>query len=174
MGLSTVFGIVKQHNGYITVRSEPLKGTTFDIYLPLAGATVQHTTAASPAAEGGSETILVIEDDRDVRNMVTRILSNQGYATMEASNGDDAIRVFDEHRNTINLIILDVVMPGKNGREVFDEIARIDPGVKVIFMSGYTGDVLIDKGVEKETVDFLQKPLSVMTLLTKVREVLDR
>ena len=174
LGLATVYGIVKQHGGYITVRSEPLKGTTFDIYLPLAGATVQQTTVASPAAEGGSETVLVIEDDRDVRNMVTRILSNQGYATLEAANGDDAIRVFDEHKNTINLVILDVVMPGKNGKEVFDEIARIGPGVKAIFMSGYTGDILIDKGVEKETVDFLQKPLSVTTLLTKVREVLDR
>ena len=89
-------------------------------------------------------------------------------------NGDDAIRVFDEHKETIDLVILDVVMPGKNGKEVFDEIARIDPGVKAIFMSGYTGDVVIDKGVQKENVDFLQKPLSVTKLLAKVREVLDR
>jgi two-component system NtrC family sensor kinase len=174
LGLASVYGIVKQHEGYITVRSQLFKGTTFDIYLPLVEATVQQPAVTSAALQGGSETILVLEDDRDVRNMITKILSNQGYDTLEAANGDDAIRVFEEHKEKIKLVILDVVMPGKNGREVFDEITRIEPRAKAIFMSGYTGDIVIDKGIQKEDVEFLQKPLSVAKLLAKVREVLDR
>ena len=174
LGLASVYGIVKQHGGYITVTSEILKGTTFDIYLPLVDATVHQPAATSAALQGGSETILVLEDDLDVRNMITKILSNQGYATIEAANGDDAIRVFEEHKKKIKLVILDVVMPGKNGREVFDEITRIEPKAKAIFMSGYTGDIVIDKGIRREDVEFLQKPLSVVKLLAKVREVLDR
>ncbi len=106
--------------------------------------------------------------------MIAQILAGQGYAVVEASGGDDAIEVYKEHREKINLVILDVVMPGKNGKEVFDEIAGIDPKVRAIFMSGYTGDVVIEKGVEQDRVDFLQKPLSVAKLVNKVREVLDR
>ena len=174
LGLASVYGIVRQHNGYITVTSALLKGTTFDIYLPLVEAPVETEPAAGADVTGGSETILVLEDDRAVRNMIVRILTSQGYATLEASNGDDAIRVYNEHKDTVRLILLDVVMPGKNGREVFDEIARIEPGVKAIFMSGYAGDIVVEKGVQKDRVDFLQKPVSVPKLLGKVREVLDR
>jgi two-component system cell cycle sensor histidine kinase/response regulator CckA len=93
---------------------------------------------------------------------------------LEAANGDDALRVFNDHQDRIDLVILDVVLPGKNGREVFDEIASIRSGAKTIFMSGYTGDVVIDRGVREESVDFLQKPLSVEKLLAKVREVPER
>ncbi len=93
---------------------------------------------------------------------------------LEASNGNDALGVFHEYGEKIGLLILDVVMPGKNGKEVFDEIARTAPGVKAIFMSGYTGDVVIGKGVQRNSVDFLEKPLSAAKLLVKVREVLDR
>ena len=174
LGLASVYGIVKQHEGYITVTTQLLKGTTFDIYLPLVDEAIGKTTAARVEVKGGSETILVLEDDQDVKSMMTKMLSGQGYTTLEAANGDDAIRVFKKHRDTIGLVILDVVMPGRNGREVLDEMARIDPRVKAIFMSGYTGDIIIDKGVQKEGVDFLQKPLSVAKLLSKVREVLDR
>jgi len=172
LGLASVYGIVKQHGGYITVSSTPGEGTTFDIYLPVIDGADQRPTA-SPAPRGGSERILVVEDDPDVRKMLTRVLGSGGYATLEAADGDDALRVVEEHGQGIDLIILDVVMPGKNGREVFEEIARIDPGAKVIFMSGYTGDIVIDKGVRHEGTDLLQKPLSVEKLLAKVREVLD-
>ena len=172
LGLASVYGIVKQHGGYITVRSALGEGTTFDIYLPLIE-TVEQRPEASPAPRGGSEKILVVEDDPDVRKMLTRVLSSGGYATLQAADGDDALRVVAEHGEGIDLIILDVVMPGKNGSEVFDEITRVDPGAKVIFMSGYTGDIVIDKGGPREGTDFLQKPLSVEKLLTKVREVLD-
>jgi CheY-like chemotaxis protein len=173
LGLASVYGIVKQHNGYITVTSALLEGTTFDIYLPLVEMK-KHTATAGAEVRGGSETILVIEDDTHVRTLIMKILSDRGYTTLEAANGDEGIRSFDAHKDRIGLVILDVVMPGKNGKEVFDQIARIDPKTKAIFMSGYTGDVVIDKGVQKENVDFLQKPLSVANLLAKVREVLDR
>jgi two-component system, cell cycle sensor histidine kinase and response regulator CckA len=128
----------------------------------------------SSPAEGGSETILVIEDDADVRGMITKILSRYGYTTFEAATGVDGIRLFGEHRGAIGLVLLDVVMPGANGREGYDDILRMDPYVKVIFMSGYARDVVIDKGVRQDGVDFLQKPLLLKSLLAKVREVLDK
>jgi PAS domain S-box-containing protein len=174
LGLASAYGIMKQHGGCITVTSAPGKGTTFDVYLPLVDVAALHAAAASPVTAKGSETILVLEDDSAVRSVITRILSVQGYKTIEAANGDDALREFEKHGGSIDLVILDVVMPGKNGKEVFDEMARVRPATKAIFMSGYTGDVVIDKGVERENVDFLQKPLSLNMLLEKVREVLDR
>ncbi len=173
LGLASAYGIVKQHDGYITVASALGKGTTFNIYLPLVKA-AEHPQAANIEVKGGSETILVLEDDPDVRRMMASILSGQGYTMLEAANGNDALRVFHEYGDRIGLVILDVVMPGKNGKEVFDEIARTAPGVKAIFMSGYTGDVVIGKGVQRNSVDFLEKPLSSAKLLVKVREVLDR
>jgi two-component system NtrC family sensor kinase len=174
LGLASVYGIVKQHNGYVTVTSSPLKGTTFDIYIPLVEATVVTGPATGPRVPGGSETILVIEDDVDVRNMVRDILSAQGYNALAATDGEDGIRVFNEHREAISLIILDMVMPGRSGKDVLEEINRIHPEVKAIFVSGYTGDIVIEKGVRGSHVDFLQKPLSMSKLLGKVREVLDR
>ena len=102
-----------------------------------------------------------------MRNMLTEILQSQGYTTIEAIDGDDAIRVHHEHKEQIDLIILDVVMPGKNGKEALDEITRTDPRVKAIFVSGYTGDIVIDKGIQSEGIDFLQKPLSATACLRK-------
>ncbi len=174
LGLASAYGIVKQHKGYITVSSLLSKGTTFDIYLPLIKTTSREKASARGTSKGGTETILIVEDDRDVRNMLKSILQSQGYSTIEAGDGDDAIRVHHEHQERIDLIILDVVMPGRNGREVLDEITRADPGVKAIFVSGYTGDVVIDKGIHRDNRDFLSKPLSIPALLGKVREVLDR
>ncbi|MGD0228847.1 MAG: PAS domain S-box protein [Syntrophorhabdales bacterium] len=174
LGLSSVYGIVKQHGGYIDVRSELRKGTTFEIYLPLAEQAVRKTTQPKVKLRGGTEMVLVIEDDADVRNMMKGILSDQGYTTLEAANGDDGIALFNEHMDEIRLVILDVIMPGKNGKVVLDEISRTDPQVKAIFVSGYTGDIVIEKGVRKDSLDFLQKPISVVKLLAKVREVLDR
>ena len=175
LGLASAYGIVKQHKGYITVSSVPFKGTDLRYIPPLSP---RHLPARKPCQareiEGGTETILIVEDDQDVRNMLTKILESQGYTTIEAIDGDDAIRLYNERKGKVDLTILDVVMPGKNGKEVFDELTRIDPSVKALFVSGYTGDIVIDKGIRKEKVDFLQKPLSVPALLTKVREVLDR
>ncbi len=174
LGLSTVYGIVKQHGGYISVTSEISRGTAFDVYLPLVERAARTATAESDRIQGGAETILVVEDNTDVRNMVTRILSGQGYRALEAADGDEGVRLFDEHRDEIKLLVLDVVMPGSNGGQVLEEIARRNPLIRAIFMSGYTGDIVLGKGVQKDRVDFLQKPVSVPKLLAKVREVLDR
>jgi CheY-like chemotaxis protein len=174
LGLASGYGIVKQHKGYIVVSSLPFKGTTFDIYLPLINPPAREETPSSTEIKGGAETILIVEDDRDVRSTMATILESQGYTTIEATDGDDAITAHHEHKEKIDLIILDVVMPGKSGKEALDKIIRTDPWVKAIFVSGYTGDVVIDKGIQSEDVDFLQKPLSATALLSKVREVLDR
>jgi PAS domain S-box-containing protein len=174
LGLASAYGIVKQHDGFIAVSSVPLMGSTFDVYLPLTETPAPQKAPASGEPKKGTETILVAEDDRDVRGLLTDILESHGYTTIEAVDGDDAIRLHQEHKDKVDLIILDVVMPGKNGKEALDEITRTNPFAKAIFVSGYTGDVVIDKGIESESVDFLQKPITVTELLGKVREVLDR
>ncbi len=174
LGLSSVYGIVKQHDGYITAMSALGKGTTFNIYLPLTDRAILSEALENIAPARGEETILVIEDDNDVRTMMATILSGHGYTVLEAADGEEAITVFNEHGKAIDLVIADVVMPGRNGKEVLDEIARIDPSVKSVFISGYTGDVVLEKGVRKDTVDFLHKPVSLTELLAKVRVVLDR
>ena len=174
LGLASVYGTVKQHGGYITVSSRPYEGTTFRIYLPLVDTARRETAAPADELKRGTETVLVAEDDPDVRRMLTIILESNGYAVIQAADGDEAVRAYKENKEKIGLVILDVVMPGKNGREVLDEIVRMSPQVKAIFVSGYTGDVVIDKGIRSESVDFVQKPVSVGVLLTKVREVLDR
>jgi PAS domain S-box-containing protein len=174
LGLASTFGIVKQHDGYITVSSVPSVGTTFDIYLPVAQVSPGKETPKSGGITGGSETVLIVEDDPDVRNMLTKILTGYGYTTIEAADGNNAIRIHRERKERIDLTILDVVMPGKNGKEAYDEIVRANPHAKVIFMSGYTGHIVIDKGIESNSVDLIEKPLSVTGLLAKVREVLDR
>ncbi len=175
LGLASVYGIVKQHKGYITVSSAPFKGTTFDIYLPVTETLSQQESPAKPReVTGGTETVLIVEDDQDVRNLLTKVLESQGYTTIEAIDGDDAIRLYNERKGKVDLTILDVVMPGRNGAEVLDELTRINPSIKAIFVSGYTGDVVIDKGIRSDNVDLLQKPISVPALLAKVREVLDK
>ncbi len=165
---------MKQHDGYITAMSALGKGTTFNIYLPLTDRATLSEAIENIAPARGEETILVIEDDNDVRTMMATILSGHGYTVLEAADGEEAITVFNEHGKAIDLVIADVVMPGRNGKEVLDEIARIDPSVKSVFISGYTGDIVLEKGVRKDTVDFLHKPVSLTKLLTKVRAVLDR
>ncbi len=174
LGLATVYGIVKQHNGYITVYSEPHLGTTFRIYLPLVDKKKDDETPQSEKVKRGAETVLVVEDDEGVRKLTTEILRAHGYATMEAADGDDAVKVFMENQDKVDLVVLDVVMPKKNGKEAYEEIKKTHPNVRVIFTSGYTGDVILDKGIRGETVDFITKPLSPNGLLRKVREVLDR
>ena len=173
LGLSIVYGIIKQHNGYITVYTEPGQGTTFRVYLPLIKEEAKQELAPLGAISHGTETVLLAEDDPEVRRLTREILEKYGYTTITATDGNDAVRAFMEHKGRIDLAILDVVMPGKNGKEVYEVICKADPGIKVIFSSGYTRDVVIDKGIRNEAVEFISKPLSPDKLLGKIREVLD-
>jgi CheY-like chemotaxis protein len=174
LGLATVYGIVKQHNGYISVYSEPGKGTTFHIRLPLVDRQTGTETYLPGGTEGGAETILVAEDDPGSRLLVVETLRAHGYTTIEAQDGEEAFKVFKKNKGRIHLVIMDVVMPKKNGKEACEAIRRLRRDVLVVFVSGYTRDVVFDKGIEGEAVDFLSKPLSARSLLQKVREVLDR
>ncbi|MCX8109676.1 MAG: PAS domain-containing protein, partial [Syntrophorhabdaceae bacterium] len=146
LGLATVYGIVKQHNGYINVESTLNIGTTFYIYLPAISSELDHITTEHVSIPSGNETILVAEDNEDVRNFLKEALIKYGYKVIEAQDGDDAINKFATHRD-IDLVILDTVMPKKNGLEAFKEINKLDPDIKVIFMSGYSKDIVIEKGV---------------------------
>ncbi|OPY69246.1 MAG: Blue-light-activated protein [Syntrophorhabdus sp. PtaU1.Bin050] len=174
LGLSIVYGIIKQHDGYITLESKPGRGTTFHIYLPVAKITMVETKPFSPIIQRGAETILIAEDDPSVRDIIKEILVESGYSVIEAVDGEDAVERFIEKKHDIDLMIVDVVMPKKNGKEVYEEIRKTDRDVKVIFTSGYTRDVVIDKGVYEDTVDFVSKPISQAELLVKVREALDK
>jgi PAS domain S-box-containing protein len=173
LGLSTVYGIVKQHNGYITVESEAGVGTTFSIYLPITTEIVEEKRPAATEVNRGNETILVAEDNEAVRRLVTEVLCDQGYTVVEAINGLDAIEKFKKTVR-LDLLILDSVMPHMNGREAYDEIHKLRPDIKVIFTSGYTKDIILDKGIEEKKFDFIAKPISPVVLLQTVRKVLDR
>lgn len=173
LGLATVYGIVKQHNGYITVDSEPNRGATFLIYLPAVDLTAKNEGRQVPAVKGGYELILVAEDDGEVRRFMCDVLKRYGYRIVEAVDGEEAVRRFRDTAD-VNLVILDSVMPKMNGREAYEEIRGIDPDARVLFMSGYTRDIVLDKGVEEGTFDFIAKPLLLDKLLAKVRDVLDR
>jgi CheY-like chemotaxis protein len=172
LGLSTVYGIVKQHNGYITVYSEPDRGTTFHIYLPIANKLSKEENLTLTPMKGGNETILIAEDNEAVRGLISKVLMEYGYRTFEAVDGADAVEQ-SKKAAKIDLLIIDSIMPKKNGREAYNEIHEIKPDIGVIFTSGYTRDVFLDKGVEDKKFHFLQKPIAPDTLLKMVRDVLD-
>jgi PAS domain S-box-containing protein len=175
LGLSMVYGIIKQHNGYIDVLSALGEGTTFNLYFPLTEQTFEELKKPEDLhiLKGGTETILVAEDETYVRDFIKDILTGYGYKVIEAIDGEDAMRIFNEHRDTIQLLILDVVMPKKDGKMVYQEIKKVSPDTKVIFVSGYATDVLYKKGIFEEGLNFISKPMSPNELLIKVREVLD-
>ncbi len=174
LGLAMVYGIIKQHNGYIEVQSAPGKGTAFTIYLPLVRTDVEKKEPAGiPSFGGGTETVLVAEDDPVVRRLTRDVLQRGGYQVVEAVDGEDAIEKFLEHKNSIRLLIFDVMMPKRNGRETYEHIRKIDPDIKVIFMSGYPSDLVGTDGLRPEVHHFLAKPVSVSGLSKMVREVLD-
>jgi len=174
LGLSIVYGIVKQNSGYIIVSSTPGAGTCFQLYFPLIAeaAELPHAPAV-PSPGEGHETILVAEDDVTIRQLTRTILGEFGYSVIEAVDGEDAVAKFRKHQEDIQLVILDVVMPKKNGREVHDEIAALKPAVKTIYISGYNADIVRKKGITDDAANFLLKPLSPMDLLHTVRRILD-
>jgi signal transduction histidine kinase len=174
LGLSIVYGIVKQHNGFINVYSELGMGTTFRIYLPLIQTAICTTeNSLVPVLTGGSETILIAEDEPQVRLFSKTTLETFGYRVIEAVDGEDALARFEEHKEEICLLLVDVLMPKRNGQDVYNEIKKLKPDIKVIFCSGHTGDVLIDKGLMKEGTSFIEKPMSPNLLAGRVREILD-
>jgi len=176
LGLSIVYGIIKSHNGFINCSSKPGRGTTFSIYLPHASASVQTQADAGTSflPRGGSETILLAEDDAEVRKLTTAFLKDFGYTIIEAEDGAGAVRLFVEHQDAINLLLLDAVLPGKDGKEAYDEIRNIRPGIKALFMSGYSVSTLTEKGIFGDGFEFILKPVSPAVLMKKVREVLDK
>jgi len=176
LGLSMVYGIVKQHDGYINIYSEPGRGTTFKIYLPLIKGEVQETTGPTPTVypTGGTETILVAEDDQAVRELTRSVLERFGYTVVPAEDGEDAIRKFMENKEDIRLLLLDVIMPKKNGKEVYENIKKINPDIKTVFLSGYSENLIQKEGVLDKGLDFIMKPVSPKNLLRKAREILDR
>lgn len=174
LGLAIVYGIVKQHNGYINVYSEVGRGTTFNIYIPLSRLKVVEEIKIETALKVGIETILLAEDDAAVRRASKDMLEDAGYKVIESQDGEDAIKTFKENKDNIHLVILDVIMPKKNGKEVYEEIKKIRPDIKIIFASGYAADIINKEWKEKEGLEFIQKPFMPNEFLKKLRDVLDR
>jgi len=175
LGLSTVYGIVKQSGGFIWVYSEPGQGATFKIYLPRVDAPAEQTPAPQPevAAHAGEETILLVEDEPAVRDLAQRILRRKGYRVIVASNGREALDLVERQEGPIDLLVTDLIMPQMDGRELAQRLAALRPGLPVLFMSGYTGDTIAQRGVLDPDVAFIEKPFSPEGLARKVREILD-
>jgi two-component system, cell cycle sensor histidine kinase and response regulator CckA len=175
LGLSIVYGIVKQHEGYIDVYTAPKQGTTFNIYLPLTeDKIVIEKSGIPPSNIRGSETILLAEDDKDVRVLIKGFLEKYGYRVIEAVDGADAINKFMRLKESIQFLLFDVVMPKKNGKEAFEKIRMMKPGIKALFMSGHSDDIIYKKGILGERLTLIMKPVSPTNLIRKVREVLDK
>jgi PAS domain S-box-containing protein len=175
LGLSTVYGIVKQNNGFINVYSEPGRGTTFRIYLPIHPGDIsdKQKVIDERAVSGSGETVLVVEDEMVILNLAERILSRLHYKVLLAKSPSEALDVAQAYPEEISLLLTDVVMPEMNGRELANQIQLHRPGIRCLFMSGYTADAIAHRGVLDQGVHFIQKPLSVEGLAVKVKEVLD-
>ena len=174
LGLATCYGIVRQAGGHIWAYSEVGSGTTFKIFLPrVAEAATQKSSQAMPPKMNGSETILIVEDEPKVREMVTKTLASKGFNVLAAEDSDAAIIAATEHTGKIDLLLTDVVMPKVSGKDLAVELEKLRPDMKVLFMSGYAEDAIARHGILEAGVEFLSKPFTPQTLATKVRAVLD-
>ena len=177
LGLATVFGVVKQSGGSIYVYSEPGRGTTFKIYLPAAAVVEQDAPAPAPAepqrGERGDETIVVVEDDAGLRDLVRLMLEGCGYSVLTAESGEHAARLCAEHPGGVELLLTDVVMPEVSGRVLADRLEALFPALRVLFMSGYSDEAVFGNGLIRPNTAFIEKPFNERSLARKVREVLD-
>ncbi|MDD2338447.1 MAG: ATP-binding protein, partial [Geobacteraceae bacterium] len=174
LGLSIVYSLVKQHKGYIEVASKTGKGTTFRIYLPLThNKHISEEQIPGTSLRGGTETILLAEDDEALRTLTKQILTDYGYRVISVSNGKEAIQSFSSNKNSIHLLLFDLIMPKKNGKEAYDEIKEISPDVRILFMSGYTADILESKTLRNQT-EILVKPFTAIELASRIRSILDK
>ena len=174
LGLSISYGIVQQHGGFICVDSMLGQGTTFSVYLPRveAAAPVRKATPLATVPRG-EETVLLLEDNDSVRSLISQVMTSKGYRVIEAVDGEDGVEKFRRHQDEIALVILDVIMPKKNGGDAYDEIRALKGDVRAIFISGYSGDIIDRQRISEDGANFLLKPILPEKLLTLVREVLD-
>ncbi|HWI40398.1 MAG TPA: PAS domain S-box protein, partial [Verrucomicrobiae bacterium] len=174
LGLSIVYGIVDQHEGFVTVHSDPGEGSTFAVYLPLADAPPERPEQPrDPEVHGGAETVLLVEDDPQIREYLGELLQGEGYRVLQAADGEQGTAMFRRNAEEVDILLLDVVMPGRNGRQVLEEARSVRPSVKALFMSGYTREVINLRGVDAEGLEFIPKPVSGPLLLSRLRDILD-
>ncbi|HOP41338.1 MAG TPA: ATP-binding protein, partial [Geobacteraceae bacterium] len=176
LGMAIIYGIISQHNGYVSVESEPGSGTTFHLYLPLM-AKDERSIKESQQEElpaGGTETILMAEDDPAVRNLHSMMLEEAGYTVIAAVDGSDALNKFFSHEMNVDILVTDVIMPKLDGKRLIEKIREVRPGMKVLFMSGYTKDLFVQRGILDKEFNFLSKPVSATELLKAVRDILDQ
>jgi CheY-like chemotaxis protein len=176
LGLAMVHGIVQQNNGHVSVRSELGAGTTFDIYLPRSDAALAAAEDAPVALRRavGAETLLLVEDEATVRELVLELLQREGYTVLVAAHGEEALAVAARHAGVIHMLVTDVVMPGMSGGELASRFQAERPDARVLYISGYSDDAIVRAGVSRADSAFLQKPFSYEAFAAKVREVLDR
>jgi PAS domain S-box-containing protein len=173
LGLSMVYGIVKQNNGYIMAYSEPGRGTTFKIYFPRTADSLAASQKTRKEIQGGSETILIVEDELALRELTCLLLQEAGYTVLESSGVEDAITTAKDSDRKIDLLLTDIVMPRMDGRELANQLVALRPNLKILYMSGYTDDVIVNRGTLTQGAKLVQKPFTKSTLLQKVRETLD-